>query len=1193
MKNNDNGIELNENLLEIKNFNNSKNKKPVKSIFLDDNIINKIFFIWNIKSTYFEKEKNVQDYKFIYYPLINLYKNGVSNILFNFTFYSFYKKVLGRNKFLIFITIFLAILTGILDIIQYIFLKNFLSLIKEEKKFNDSYYYTFGLKFIFFKIFHLIALKNLYFYENYLPIKISNEIINLIYNKIIRLTEDHSNDKLLGKIINLIQIDVENISFIFNYGPRSLVVPVQIIMVLYNVYQYYNDIYLLTILILILIICFIIAYFIQKRYIKSNTDYLNNKDIRIHSTNEIMDNLKEIKMNNLENFFEKIIDNKRKTELYHYNSIMNQGIANVFLFDSMGAFLTIGLLLYIRYNINKNNNIYIQSDIIITIILMFNKLNYPLYRFPVFITGLIDCYVSGKRIIHFFNRSESTNILYENIDIENKNICILGPNGGGKTSFLRNLIKSKLNTNTKMSYCSQEKYILDNTIKENILFGNDFNTEKYLSVLEDCQLTKDINNFKEKDLKECKMNGIQLSGGQKSRVDLARAIYNDSQFYFFDDIFVSYDDKVRVNIYNNIFLKRLNKENKNIIASFSNINFLDINNIKIFNYFIIIDNKKIIFKGDYDTFINSEFYSKFKNSSKNSLINSNVEEKLQKIVEEEKNKKKEKEKFFESKIKKAMKEIGCYFCFGLIFYQICYQILELYKLKYILYNFKEFNLYGIKILDNYLLICFINVFFNFMIKHTLYKATFYLNKKISKDILHKILSMPLFSFLQLSKSSDIINRLSLDIEKIKYPMKFLQYLIRDSLGVIIITLYSFKYEKIFIILLSINFILSFLLFIYFIERAKLYNNLERDSHSPLINLFTESLSGNLYIQVYNKTNFFQNLLNKRLDNVLKMNIFKFGSMTMFQMYHELICIINLSFIIFYCIINRYINNEVDKESISVLLTFSINLIEIMCDLFHSLVDMHLGKIYFDRLLQYENIEQERNLPVTPFSYGDIKFENLCMKYKKNNELILKNININVKQGEKIAIRGRTGSGKSSLILCLLRIIQNNELIKGKITINEIDINNFDLNELRKKISIISQRPFIFNDCSIKENIDPDNIIKDNELLLNKIKKFTFMKKFINKYITKKNDFEKKIINLSLSEGEKQIICLCRIMIKNNKIIVMDEATSNIDLETEKLIYEDFINLIPKDTTIISILHKLEYLNYYDKVIDISDDGRIK
>ena len=324
-----------------------------------------------------------------------------------------------------------------------------------------------------------------------------------------------------------------------------------------------------------------------------------------------------------------------------------------------------------------------------------------------------------------------------------------------------------------------------------------------------------------------------------------------------------------------------------------------------------------------------------------------------------------------------------------------------------------------------------------------------------------------------------------------------------------------------------------------------------------------------------------------------MNIFKFGSMAMFQMYHELICIMNLGIIIIYFIVNKYLNNEVDNESVSILITFSINLNEIMCNLFHSLLDMSLNKIYFDRLLQYENIEKERNLPVDAFSYGDIKFENICMRYKKNSELILKNINLNIKKGDKIAIKGRTGCGKSSLILCLLRILQNSELVKGKISINEIDINNFDLNELRKKISIISQKPFIFNDCSIKENIDPDNLIKSNELLFNKINEFNFMKKFINKYINTKNDLEKKITNLSLSEGEKQIICLSRIMIKNNKIIIMDEATSNVDIETEKLIYDDFINLIPKDTTIISILHKLDYLNYYDKVIERTDDGRIK
>ena len=1185
-------INLNENSSRKNSFNNLEKNEKVKRIFLDDNIISKIFFIWSIKSTYLEKSKDVKDYYFEYYPLINFPKQTNSKF-FIFTFFSFYKKILGRNKFLIFITILLAILSGILDFVQYMIFKNFLSLIKEIKIYNDSYYYIFGLKYIFFKICQLIIINNLYFYENYLPIKISNEIINLIYYKVISLTEDHSKDKLLGKIINLIQTDVENISFIFNYGPRSLVVPIQIILVLYNVYQYYNDMFLLIILIIILSICFIIAFIIQKRYIISNTNYLHYKDIRIHSTNDILNNLKEIKMNNLENFFEKIIDNKRKLELYHYNSIMNQGIANVFLFDSMGDFMTIGLLIYVRFIIDRNNNNdLINEDIIITIILMFNKLAYPLYRFPVFVTGLIDCYVSRKRIIGFFNKTESFNQIYEKIDTENKNICILGPNGGGKTTFIKSLIKDKLSTKIKMSYCSQEKFILDNTIKENILFGNEFNKDKYLSVLEDCQLSKDINNFKEKDLKECKMNGIQLSGGQKSRVDLARAIYNDSQYYFFDDIFASYDDKVRLNIFNNIFIKKLKNENKNIIATFSNINFLDKNNLSIFDCFIIINNKKIIFKNDYETFIKSDYYSNISNNYKNNFINSNVEEKLQKI-EEEKSQKEENQKYFESQIKKAMKEIGCYFCFGLIFYEIVYQIFELYKIKYILYNFKEFDSEGKKIIDYYLLICFINLFFNFMIKHTLYKATFYLNKNISKKILNKILSMPLFSFLQLSKSSDIINRLSRDIEKIKYPMKFLQYVLRDTLGVLIITIYCFNYEKLLLVFLIVNITLSFLLFIFFIDRAKLYNNLERDSHSPLINLFSESLVGDLYIQVYDKSSFFKNLLNKRMDNLLKMNIFKFGSMAMFQMYHELICILNLSLIIIYCIIYKYVNKEVDKENLSILLTYSINLIDTMSNLFHSLIDMSLNKIYFDRLLQYENTEKEKNLEKSPFSYGDIKFDNICMKYKKNSELVLKNINLEIKKGQKVAIIGRTGSGKSSLILCLLRILQNNELIKGKITINEIKIHNFDLNKLRKSISVVSQKPFIFNDCSLKENIDPDNIIKDDKILLNKIQKFNFMKNFITKYIHEKNDLEKKIIDLSLSEGEKQIICLCRIMIKNNKIIVMDEATSNIDLDTEKLIYDDFINLIPKDTTIFSILHKLEYIDYYDKIIEITDDGRIK
>ena len=901
-------------------------------------------------------------------------------------------------------------------------------------------------------------------------------------------------------------------------------------------------------------------------------------------------------MNGLENFFEKIIDKKRVKELYHYNHIMKQGIANVFLFHNIGVFMTIVLLIYSRIQIMKNNSSsnLIQAEIIITIILMLNKLNYPLYRFPVFATGLIDSYVSGKRIIEFLNMKQTSKEFYDNLDVENlknKNICILGPNGGGKTTFIKYLMKKI--KNNKMSYCSQEKFIMDNTIRENILFGNEFEKEKYLSVINDCQLTDDINNFKEKDMKECKINGIQLSGGQKSRVDLARAIYNDSDYYFFDDIFVSYDNKIRVLIFNKVFLNKIRNSNRNIISSFSNINFLDKNNLNIFNYFIFIENKQIIFQGDYNAFINSEFYS---SSIKNNIINSNVEEKLNKdIVNKNLEKKQENKKFFESKIKITMKEIGCYFCFGLVFYQVVYQILELKKTKYVLYNFKNLDINKISILDTYLILCVINIFFEFMITSTQYNATYYLNEKLTKKILSKIILTPLFSFLQLSKSSDIINRLSKDIEKIRYPLKFVQFVLRDIFGFLIISIIIIRFSKIVILSLILNIFLSFILFIYFIDKGKLYNNLERDSHSPLINLFTESLKGNLYIQVYQKENYFKNLLYKIMDKILKINIFKFGSISMFQMYHEIICNINF-FVLLYLFMNEFINNNINKEEFSILLTFSLNLNESVCKLYRSILDLSLNKIYFDRLLQYENIEQEVNClnkASIPFSYGDIKFENVCMRYNKNSELILKNISINIKNGEKVAIIGRTGSGKSSIILCLLRIIQNFELISGNISINGININDFNLKELRKKISVISQKPFIFNDCSIKENIDPEGFIKENRLLLNKIKEFKFMEKFVNKYINIEKDLDKNITDLTLSEGEKQIICLCRIMINNNKIIIMDEATSNIDLDTEKLIYDDFINNISKDTTIISILHKLDYINYYNRVIELSDNGSIK
>ena len=152
MKYNDNDnspeIELNEILIniddgKIKKYLRKKESKP-KNIYIDNNIINKIFFIWNIKSTYFERSKNIEEYHFEYYPLINSKKsnNNINNEN-QFSFCSFYKTILSRNKFITFITIFVAVLSGIFDFLQYIFLKSLLSMINNNSSIDTSEYYIF------------------------------------------------------------------------------------------------------------------------------------------------------------------------------------------------------------------------------------------------------------------------------------------------------------------------------------------------------------------------------------------------------------------------------------------------------------------------------------------------------------------------------------------------------------------------------------------------------------------------------------------------------------------------------------------------------------------------------------------------------------------------------------------------------------------------------------------------------------------------------------------------------------------------------------------------------------------------------------------------------------------------------------------------------------------------------------------
>ena len=817
-------------------------------------------------------------------------------------------------------------------------------------------------------------------------------------------------------------------------------------------------------------------------------------------------------------------------------------------------------------------------------------------------------------------------------------IAILGPTGSGKTCLINAILNnyyphyldkdSKIILNGEISYATQQPWVMTDTVKNNIIFNNEYNEDKYNKIISVCELENDFLEFANGDKTEINSTNANVSGGQKARISLARCLYKEADLYLLDDPLSSIDSKVGNKIFQKAFIKYLKNKARILVTN-------ELNNLSAVDKIIYMENKKIIFTGTYNEFnktfgsknmeidSNSDDASKYdkqaikvrqfirRNSSHKNLIDL---EKLEELKDDKKseiyninnnpltqlNKLKKKNVSLDTYITFIKLQGGVLIFLIIIVFIILSQIIESYRRLFaasLTKTSKDLNNNSTNDIINYDLknkfikyaeISIIGILCNCLVEFIVTRTTIHSLRKVHEDMINKLVRAPINLFHDIVPIGQILNRLTKDTELIEGIIKTVNTTIKIIFTIVANIFICYFYNK-YILYISPLLILAFFLVTnYYISAQRNLVRLHRVSYSPILTIASESIRGVDTIRTAHAEENCRNKIYKRLDDHFGVHLYIEGTKRWYNITLRIISNIFFAIIISFM---GYYSDFYSAQAMAIVLQGLEDLIESLLNGVRIYTTLEMTMIGLERCETVTKIQTERR-PIEDYTprlkrekwprLGKIDFLNYFSSYRPDTPDILKNINIEIKSGEKVGIVGRTGSGKSSMVLALSRIIEPK---KGKIKIDEMDIQNIDLDFLRQSISIVPQDTFII-EGTLKDNIDPLNQYNKNEI----IKIINDLALFPNLDNNDKLNFEIKENGKNLSNGQKQLICFARALIKGNKIIILDEATSSLDIETEKIIQENMEKYFKNDTMIM-ITHHIHMVKNFKKIIVI-DQGRI-
>ncbi|NXT68523.1 MRP7 protein, partial [Chaetops frenatus] len=1138
-------------------------------------------------------------------------------------------------------------------------------------------------------------LRNQFSYEmNKMKLMVRAAVISAIYRKALRVSSTSLARFTVGEIVNFMSTDTDRLANFCLSFHELWSLPIQLAITLYLLYQQVGVAFLGGVALALLLVP--INKVIANRIMVNSEEMLKHKDTRVKLMTEFLCGIRVIKFYAWEKHFSTRINACRAKELQKSRAISYLDAVCVYMWAALPVVVSIAI--FVTYVLLGHQ---LTATKVFTALALVGMLILPLNCFPWVLNAILEAKVSLDRIQKFFELVDQDLEAYYALDspsdtatamemrcatfswvpveeestrqpsstgslqlhIESLSVRkgmllgVVGKVGSGKSSLLAAITGELIKQGGLVYVCdleqgfglaTQEPWIQFTTVRENILFGREYDARLYEEVLEACALSEDLNILPAGDQTEVGENGVTLSGGQKARIALARAIYQDKELYLLDDPLAAVDADVANHIMQKCIFGVL--KHKTRVLCTHRTEFLE-----KADALLLMDNGRIVKTGTpADILPLVEAFPKFKDTDKahkdkglflmslreqEEAIKTEAEEPTQNnnLIHKEEEKKEGAVAF--QVYKAYWMAMGSCLAISILFSLFLMQAsrnISDWWLSYWISSISQtantsvmacsaslpspelllFSTAGlvsaIQDLDktpappngsvdvNFYLIVYgsiagANSLFTitraFLFAYGALRAAAVIHNRLLQRVLKATVT-----FFDTTPTGRILNRFSSDLYCVDDSLPFILNIflanIYGLLGMLVIMTYGLPWIGLVLLPLAVVY--------FFIQRYYRFTSRELKrlysvTLSPIYTHFSETLSGLSTIRAMRATKRFE------LENQLRLERNQrclFASNTVMEWLDIRLQMIGVAVVtaVAGIAIIQHQKQLGNPGLVGLALSYALSVTNLLSGLIASFTHTEIMMVSVERTEEYTT-----DIPMEPQdklvqvkaqmcsqvsadwpSEGLVEFQQVVLAYRAGLPNALNGVSFTVYPGEKLGIVGRTGSGKSTLFLALFRMV---ELKSGRILLDGVDSQLVGLEELRSRLAIIPQDPFLFSG-SIRENLDPQGKRTDAEL------QEVLEQCHLWDAVTQMGGLDSELgeRGKSLSVGQRQLVCLARALLTQAKVLCIDEATASVDQKTDQLLQQTIRQRFA-DKTVLTIAHRLNTILDSDRVL-VMQAGRV-